>query len=97
MLLQVQRVSRVILRTETRWENGIEKPKRRFKCGFGFGFGLKISVVWQTQWVNLELQTLKTRRISNHTIHNAQQHTAGYGAERPANLIQFHRLYHCFR
>ena len=87
MLLQVQRVSTVILHTEMRWENAIEKSKMRFKCGFRFGFGLEKSVAWQTQWVNLELWTLKTRRNSNQTIHNAQQRTAGYGAKRLVNLI----------
>ena len=79
MLLQVRRVSTVISRTETRWENTIEKVKMRFKCGFGFG--LENSVAWRTQWANLELRTPKTRRNSNQTIHNAQQRTAGYGAK----------------
>ena len=86
-LLQVRRVSTVILHTEMRWENTIEKTKMRFECGFGFGFGLEISVAWQTQRVNLELQTLKMHRNSNQTIHNVQQRTAGYGAKRLVNLI----------
>ena len=85
MLLQVQRVSTVISRTETRWENAIEKSKMRFKCGFGFR--LENSVVWRTQWANLELWTPKTSRKSNEMIHNVQQRTAGYGAKRLVNLI----------
>ena len=96
-LLQVRRVSTVILRTETRWENAIEKSKMPFKCGFGFGFGLNNSVAWQTQRANLELRTLKTHQNSNLTIHNVQQRTAGYGAKRLVNLIQFYRSYPCFR
>ena len=87
MLLQVQRVSTVISRTETRWENAIEKSKTQFKCGFGFGLELEILVAWQIQQVNLELWTPKMRRNNNKTIHNAQQRTAGYGAKRLANLI----------
>ena len=86
-LLQVQRVSTVILHTEMRWENVIEKSKMQFKCGFGFGLGLEKSVAWQTQWVNLELRTPKTHQNSNQTIHNAQQRTVGYGAKRLVNLI----------
>ena len=92
--LQVRRVSTVISRTETRWENVIEKSKMRFKCGFGFG--LENSVAWRTQRVNLELWTLKMRRNNNKTIHNAQQCTAGYGAKRLINLIQFYWSYPCF-
>ena len=87
MLLQVQRVSTVISRTETRWENAIEKLKMRFKCGFRFGFELEILVAWRTQRANLELRTPKTRRNNNKMIHNAQQRTAGYGAKRLINLI----------
>ena len=37
MLLQVQRVSTVILRTEMQWENPIEKLEMRFKCGLSSG------------------------------------------------------------
>ena len=84
MLLQVQRVSTVILHTEMRWENVTEKSKVRVKCGFGFGFGLTKSIAWRTQRVNLELRTPKMRRNSNQTIHNVQQHTVGYG---PKNLL----------
>ena len=78
--LQVRRVSTVILRTETRWENAIEKSKMRFKCGFGFQFGFRLKkvVAWQTQWANLELRTRKKRRNNNQTIHKAQQRTVGY-------------------
>ena len=96
MLLQVRRVSTAILRTEMRWENAIEKSKMRFKCGLGFGFGLENAVVWRTQWVNLELRTMKTCRNNNKTIHNVQQRTAGYGAKRLINLIRFYWSYPCF-
>ena len=88
MLLQVRRVSTVILRTEMRWENASKKSKMLFKCSFGFGLGLENSVAWQTQRANLELRTLKMRRISNQTIHNVQQRTVGYGAKRLVNLIR---------
>ena len=37
MLLQVQRVSTVISRTETRWENAIENRKRNSNAGSGLG------------------------------------------------------------
>ena len=97
MQLQVRRVSTVISRTETRWENAIEKSKMRFKCRFGFGFELEISVVWRTQQANLELRTPKRRRNNNKTIHNAQQRTAGHGAKRLVNLIRFYWSYPCFR
>ena len=78
MLLQVRRVSTVILRTETGWENAIKKWKMGFKCGFGFGLGLEKVVAERTQQADLELWTPKTRRNNNQTIHKAQRHTAGY-------------------
>ena len=63
------------------------------KCDSNAGLG---SVAWQTQWANLELQTQKMRQNSNQMIHNAQQRTAGYGAKRLVNLIQFYQSYPCF-
>ena len=41
MLLQVQRASTVILRTETRWENVIENQKCDSNAGSGSGSGSK--------------------------------------------------------
>ena len=60
---------------------------RKCNSNAGSGSGSKFSVVWQTQWANLELRTLKTRQNSNQMIHNAQQRTAGYGGKRLINLI----------
>ena len=71
MLLQVQRVSTVISCTEMQWENAIEKSKMHSQCGFGFGFGLEKEVTWQTQQVNLELQTPKMHQNNNQMIHKA--------------------------
>ena len=94
MLLQVQRVITEISRTETRWENAIEKIENVIQMRVRVR--VKNSGAWRTQWVNLELQTPKTRRNNNNMIHNAQQCTAGYGAKRLNNLIQSHQLYPCF-
>ena len=53
--------------------------KMRFNCEIGFGF--EKEAMRQTQWANLELQTLKTRQNGNQMIHKAQRCTVGYLAK----------------
>ena len=71
MLLLVRKVSTVILHTEMRWENAIEKiHKCNSSAGLGLGSDSK-KATQQTQWANFELRTLKTRQNSNQMIHKA--------------------------
>ena len=96
MLLQVRRVSTVISRTETRWENAIEKNESTIQ--------MRVQVrvwVWARKLSSVANSTGKlgapdTENASKQQS-NDTQCTAGYGAKRLINLIQFYRSYPCFR
>ena len=78
MLLQVRRVSTVILHTEMRWKNAIEKFKNVIQVQVRVQVQTQKKAMQRTRWTNLELQTPKTHQNSNQTIHKVQQCTAGY-------------------
>ena len=89
-LLQVRRVSTVISRTETRWENAIEKIENAIQMRVRVRVRARNlgSVANPTGELGApDIENASKRRNNNKTIHNAQQRTVGYGAKRLVNLI----------